>query len=131
LEVVEAPVFSGRYTLRATVHQGDDPIRASGNRSELVYRGPEREGADYFYRWQVMFAPDFPSERTWQLFTQWNHLGDRGSPPVEFYVYGEEMRLRLGAQTIVWRQPLVRGVWHDSIFRVRWSSDPGEGLVEL
>jgi hypothetical protein len=78
-----------------------------------------------------MFAADYPSVRTWQLFTQWHHDGSNGSPPVEFYVYGEEMRLKLNDATDVWTAPLVRGVWHEFVFRVKWSPDPSVGFVEL
>ncbi len=131
LLVVQSPVRQGRYALKATVRQGDDPINSSGNRNELVYEGREQEGAEYYYRWQVMFAPDFPSVRTWQVFTQWHHEGCCGSPPVEFFVYGEELRLTLTDSVTPWRAKLERGVWQDFIFHVKWSPDPGVGFVEL
>ena len=35
----------------------------------------ETEGYEYYYRWSTMFDSDFPSEKTWQLFTQWHHEG--------------------------------------------------------
>jgi MYXO-CTERM domain-containing protein len=131
LQVVQSPVVQGRYALKATVRQGDDPINSSGNRNELVYQGMEKEGSEYVYRWQVMFAPDFPSVRTWQVFTQWHHNGCCGSPPVEFFVYGEELRLTLTDSVTPWSARLVRGAWQDFIFRVKWSSDPSVGFVEL
>lgn len=132
LQVVTSPVAEGRYALKATVRQGDDPINSSGNRNELVYQGKEALGSEYYYRWKVMFAQDFPSVDTWQIFTQWHHDGCCGSPPVEFYVRGEEMRLSLpGSGTIPWRGKLARGVWHEFIFHVKWHSDPKVGFVEL
>jgi MYXO-CTERM domain-containing protein len=131
LQVVTSPVAEGRYALKATVRQGDDPINSSGNRNELVYQGREKEGSEYYYRWKVMFAEDFPSVRTWQLFTQWHHDGCCGSPPVEFFVYGEEIRLTLNDSVTPWTTKLVRGVWHEFIFHVRWSPDPAVGFVEL
>jgi hypothetical protein len=133
LQVVSSPVREGRYALKVTVRQGDDPINSSGNRNELVRMTREPVGSEYYYRWSTMFAPDFPSVRTWQLFTQWHHEGSSGSPPLEFYVYGEEVRLNIGGNpgTIVWRTPLVRGAWQDFILRVRWSPDPRVGFVEL
>src|SRR5688572_13304109 len=69
LQVVSSPVAEGRYALKATVMQGDDPINSSGNRNELLYLSNETAGTEYYYRWKVMFAPDFPSVKTWQLFT--------------------------------------------------------------
>jgi hypothetical protein len=131
LRVVSSPVAEGRYALKATVIQGDDPINSSGNRNELIYLSNETAGAEYYYRWKVMFAPDFPSVSTWQLFTQWHHDGCCGSPPVEFYVNGEQLRLRLTASVTPWTAPLVRGVWHEFIFHVKWSPDPAVGFIEL
>ena len=32
---------------------------------------------------------------------------------------------------VLWSTPLVRGVWHDFVFHVIWSSNPDLGLVEL
>ncbi|KFE69096.1 polysaccharide lyase [Hyalangium minutum] len=131
LQVVTSPVAEGRYALKATVKQGDNPINASGNRNEVVHWGNETEGTEYYYRWKVMFPTDYPSVRTWQLFTQWHHDGCCGSPPVEFYVYGDELRLRLTNGADVWTAPLVRGVWNEFVFHVKWSSNPAVGFIEL
>jgi hypothetical protein len=133
LQVVASPVRQGRYALKATVRQGDDPINSSGNRNELVRMTREPVGSEYFYRFNTMFASDFPSARTWQVFAQWHHEGSSGSPPVEFYVYGEEVRLNIGGDpgVIVWKAPLVRGQWQDFILHVRWSPDASVGFVEL
>jgi hypothetical protein len=133
LQVVPSPARQGSYALKATVIQGDDPINASGNRNELVKMTLEAVGSEYFYKWSTMFASDFPSVKTWQLFAQWHHEGGSGSPPVELYVYGEEMRLNIGGDpgVIVWKAPLVRGQWQDFILHVKWSPDPSVGFVEL
>ncbi|QRO00322.1 heparin lyase I family protein [Archangium violaceum] len=133
LQVVSSPSRQGSYALKATVRQGDDPINASGNRNELVKTTREAVGSEYYYKFSTMFASDFPSVKTWQLFAQWHHEGGSGSPPVEFYVYGEEVRLNIGGDpgVIVWKTPLVRGQWQDFIFHVRWSPDPSVGFVEL
>ncbi|MBZ4415801.1 heparin lyase I family protein [Myxococcus sp. RHSTA-1-4] len=133
LAVVASPLRQGRYAIKATVRQGDDPINSSGNRNELVKMTREPVGSEYYYRWSTMFDSTFPSVRTWQLFTQWHHEGDSGSPPVEFYVYGEEIRLNIGGNpgVIVWRTPLVRGQWQDFIFHAKWSPDASVGFVEL
>jgi hypothetical protein len=133
LAIVSSPLREGRYAIKATVRQGDDPINSSGNRNELVRMTREPAGSEYYYKFSTMFAPDFPSVRTWQLFTQWHHEGSGGSPPVEFYVYGEEMRLNIGGSpgTLVWTRPLVRGAWLDFVFHVKWSADPRVGFVEL
>jgi hypothetical protein len=127
---VTSPVREGRYAMKVTVRQGDDPIDSSGNRNELVKMTREPLGSEYSYKWSTMFASDFPSASTWQLFLQWHHEGSSGSPPVEFFVYGEEIRLNIRSTT-VWRAPLVRGVWQDFVFRVKWSPDASVGFVEL
>lgn len=138
LLVVSDQVREGAYALRVQVEQGDKPIQASGNRNELVYVGPEfepsqAEGAERVYSWSTLFNEDYPSEKTWQVFTQWHHTGLNGSPPVELYVYGEEMRMRVGGERSqdVWSAPLQRGVWNDFVLHVKWSSDPNVGFVEL
>ncbi len=133
LQIVEDPVREGRFALKATVYQGDDPIGASGNRNELLHYGNESEGTEYFYKWSTMFAPDFPSVNTWQLFTQWHHDGNSGSPPLEFFVRGENMHLRVEGRDdrIVWKAPLERGKWLDFVLHVKWSSDRNVGFVEL
>jgi len=130
LEIVTSPVHQGKYALKATVYQGDNPINASGNRNELVQAGTTAEGSEYYYHWNTMFAPDYPSEQTWQVFAQWHQDSCCGSPPVEFDVKGEEIMLTLHERA-VWTAPLVRGVWHDFIFHVKWSEDESTGFVEL
>lgn len=131
LQVVTNPVSEGKYALKATVKQGDDPIDSSGNRNELVYMSNEAVGSEYYYRWRVMFASDFPSVDTWQLFTQWHHSGCCGSPPVEFFVKGEEIRLTVNSSGTVWTTKLTRGVWHEFILHAKWSPDANVGFVEL
>jgi hypothetical protein len=133
LEVVPSPVRQGSYGLRATVKQGDNPISSSGNRNELVYLSHEPSGSEYWYRWSTQFDVSYPSVKTWQLFMQWHHEGSTGSPPLEFYVYGEEIRLRVGGSggKLLWIGKLNRGVWNDFVLHVKWSSDPTVGFVEL
>jgi len=133
LQVVADPAREGRYALKVTVRKGDDPINASGNRNELFHFGKESEGEEYYYKWSTQFAADYPSADTWQLFTQWHHDGLNGSPPLEFYVRGEKLYLRLEGRDdrIVWSAPLVRGQWLDFILHVKWSANPRIGFVEL
>jgi len=131
IQVVSSPVAQGHYAAKVLVKHGDNPIGASGNRNELLYLSYEPTGTERWYRWQTMWDPSYPSVATWQLFTQWHQSGDSGSPPVEFYVYAEEIRLRLNASDIVWTAKLTRGVWHDFVFHVKWSPDPAEAFEEL
>ncbi len=133
LQVVTSPVREGRYALKTIVRQGDDPINASGNRNELLYMGQEPSGSEYFYKWSTLFPSGFPRSSKWQVFTQWHHDGDGGSPPLEFFIIDDEMRLRAGGVDgpVVWRAPLQREQWNDFILHVKWSADPKVGFVEL
>ncbi|MBZ4415400.1 polysaccharide lyase [Myxococcus sp. RHSTA-1-4] len=133
LQVVTDVVREGRYALKATVRQGDDPINASGNRNELLYISQEKTGSTWFYKWSTLFPKGYPSADTWQVFAQWHQAGDSGSPPLEFFVRGEQMNLRVGGSSgdVVWQAPLNRGEWHDFILQVKWSSNPKTGFVQL
>ncbi|KFE62755.1 heparin lyase I family protein [Hyalangium minutum] len=130
LQLVTSPLRQGSYALKATVKQGDNPIGASGNRNEMVRLTYEPENSEYYYRWSTMFAADFPSPATWQLFTQWHHTGSSGSPPVEFAVNNGNIILYCSS-TEVWRTPLVRSTWNDFVFHVKWSPNASAGFVEL
>lgn len=136
LQVVTSPVAEGRYALKATVYQGDDPIDASGNRAEVVHTYGEREGDMFFYRFLVRFDAAFPAPNTWQLFTQWHHTGLTGSPPLEFVVRGEQLEFvhNSPANSTTTRMPLgplVRGEWQEFVLQVKWSPDPAVGFVQV
>ncbi len=130
LQVQTDRVKEGKYALRATVKQGDNPINASGNRNELVDVTYQPEGAERWYKWSTYFDPGYPSSPKWQVFTQWHQFEDYGSPPIEFDVKGEEIHLTNWTKTI-WTTPLRRGEWLDFLFHVKWSKDPKVGFVEL
>jgi len=128
LTIVADPVRQGRYALRTELHSGD--VSSSGTRNELVLSGvQEVEGNDKWYAWSTLFPQDYPSNNTWQVFTQWHHSGCCGSPPVEFDVLGERVQLAHKGSTVLWSTPLVRGAWHDFVVHVHWSST--DGFIDL
>jgi MYXO-CTERM domain-containing protein len=131
LTVESSVVHQGSKALRVELHQGD--VSSSGTRNEVVLSDPahfESEGNDRWYAWSTLFPADYPSNDTWQVFTQWHHTGCCGSPPVEFSVIGEHIQLgHDGSAEVLWTAPLVRGVWHDFVVHVFWSST--DGYVEL
>jgi MYXO-CTERM domain-containing protein len=128
LTVQQSVVHQGRYALRVELHQGQ--VSSSGTRNELELAGHlETEGTDKWYAWSTLFPADYPSNNTWQVFTQFHHTGCCGSPPVEFDVMGERIQLAHNGDTVLWTAPLVRGVWHDFAVHVYWSSTAG--FVEL
>jgi len=135
LTVVPSPVRQGSYALRVEVRSGD--FASYGNRNELVRDVPETEGMDRYYAWSTMFDASYPIANTWQVFTQWHHSGCCGSPPLEFDVDGQTLSLSRnpppgsGSTIRLWSTPLVRGVWHDFVLHVIWSSNPDLGFIEL
>lgn len=133
LQIVADPVREGSQALAVTVRQFDDPVSSGNDRAELVNLTHEPEGSEYWYRFSVMFPEDYPSHPRWQLFFQWHQDGLGGTPPFEMFVAGEEMRMRTGGNESepLWVAPLVRGVWHDFVMHIRWSSDPSVGFVEM
>ncbi|MFM2151860.1 MAG: hypothetical protein RL199_295 [Pseudomonadota bacterium] len=132
LRLAADPAGAGGRALRVLVRHGDEPIGASGNRNELVWRGDDiREGVERHYAWST-FWPEGESEQPgWQIFTQWHHFEGGGSPPLAFLVRDGQVQLGTNTNEVLWAVPLERGRWHDFAFHVRWSSDPSRGLVEL
>jgi hypothetical protein len=125
---VQSPVRQGGTALRVELHQGD--VAFGGTRNEVSNEGrPEVEGNDRWYAWSTLFPADFPAPQTWQVFTQWHHSGCCGSPPLEFSVLGETIRVTHQGEQIFWSTPLVRGAWHDFVIHVYFSSSAG--YIEL
>jgi len=126
LTVVQSPVRQGKYALRTELHQGD--VASSGTRNEVTLaaeRYQEVEGNDRWYAWSTLFPGDYPSNDTWQVFTQWHQsAGCCGSPPIELDLIGERIQLAQNGDA-VWSAPLVRGAWHDFVLHVFWSSSSG------
>ncbi|MCA1828147.1 MAG: polysaccharide lyase [Myxococcales bacterium] len=127
LTVANSPVHQGNYALRVELHQGQ--VSSSGTRNELELGGyPFVEGDEYWYAWSTYFPTTFPSNNTWQVFTQWHHSGCCGSPPLEFDVIGESIEINHNGSQMLWKAPLVRGVWHDFVIHIKWSVN---GWIEL
>jgi uncharacterized protein (TIGR03382 family) len=131
--VITNPLRQGRYAARITVRQGDNPIGASGNRTELVKASNETNGSEYYYRWSSMFPSTFPRSIKWQLFTQFHHSGMNGSPPVEFYTLNDQLRMRVGGINgkIVWTAPLSRARWYNFVLHAKWSPNSSVGFIEF
>ena len=135
----EATVREGSHAGRFEVRPGD--LVNSGNRAEVVHclAGGgcvgEAAGTERWYGWSTLWPTDFDSAPTWQLFTQWHHVGNTGSPPLEFYVNGQTMYLRTSdaagtGHVVVWTAPLETGRWRNFLFGVRFANDTS-GWVEL
>src|SRR5207245_10067991 len=64
----------GGLCLCVELHPGG--MSGSGTRNEVVRSDPshfEVEGNDRWYAWSTMFPADYPSNNTWQVFTQWQY----------------------------------------------------------
>jgi len=133
LAVQPDPAGGGGRALRVLVRQGDEPIGASGNRNEVVWREDDVTGGavDRTYAWSSFWRAGEPSFEAWQIFTQWHHFKGGGSPPLALLVRGDEVQLGTHTNEVLWSAPLERGRWHDFVMNVRWSSDPAVGRVEL
>jgi hypothetical protein len=147
--VVRSPVRQGRFAARFVVRPGDDPIGASGERSEVLALTGEGEGVESWWAWSTRFPRGFrPNPGSWNVFTQWHHTGSLCTIPVSFVVdkpSGARAWLkvvvrggRLNVQSCEaetqreWRVvPLRRGRWYDFRFHVRWSANQSLGFVEL
>ncbi|MCY1078378.1 polysaccharide lyase [Archangium lansingense] len=141
LQVVESPVREGRYSLRAEVRQGDDPINASGNRNEFVRFDGASEGTEFYYGWSTLWPSDYPMTPNWQVFMQWHHPGAGGAPPVRFVLgcsaadcgkpMPDTLFLIVNGKTVWTKAPVTAGDWHDFILHIKWSADASTGFVEL
>ena len=132
IRVVGSPTRQGNSAGRFEVREGDN-VGDGAPRSELALLSRRdvccREGDERWYRWQTMFAQDFPSHPDRFIdFMQFKKDGE-GSGPVTFMVWGEQMELR--ANGTHWAAPLRRGQWEDFVFHVKWSPDPSVGFIEL
>ncbi len=134
-----SPAREGSHAGKFEVHSGD--LVNNGARAEVVHCLPgsgcvgESEGTERWYAWSTYWPADFNSASTWQLFTQWHHVGNNGSPPIEFYVNGSTMYLRVtdnaGTGHVVhWTAPLETERWRNFIFGVRFAND-NTGWIEL
>lgn len=132
--MVTSPVRQGKYALRLELRQGD--FINGGDRNEVDAPETCTEGMERYYAWSTMFDLTYPSNPSWQVFTQWHHSGFTLSPPLEMDIHGEVISIGsaapVGNDTIpLWQAPLVRGVWHDFVVHVMWSADATVGFVEL
>jgi hypothetical protein len=142
--IVRSPFRGGGYAARFEVEPGDRDVAGSGTgeRSE-VWLGVEQtgglEGVESWWTWSVLFPSDFSSPAgNWNYFTQFHHTGSVGQSNIAFVVsQRKSLELIVNSadplrphQRFFSLGPLVRGLWIDFVFHVKWSADPHEGFVE-
>jgi hypothetical protein len=136
--IVRQPVRRGVYAARFELRAGDDT--GDGVRAELKERFTAPFGRDVWYSFSTWIPPDFPIVPENTVITQWHAQDDAGEEaasrsPVLAHRY-EAGALVIdarssavptqsandGTRAVLFRQPdLPRGVWHDFVYRIRWS----------
>jgi hypothetical protein len=139
-------VRQGHYAARFIVGPGDDPIGASGERSEVVYSSGEGEGVESWWAWSTYFPTGFhPNNGSWNVFTQWHQAGTSCPQPVSFevnhYTTPSRLKLRVWGGRLSGCTPssrrewnfatLRRNRWYNFVFHVKWSSSKSTGFVQL
>ena len=146
--VVTDIVRRGRYAARFEVRQGDRP-GSRGYRAELqdIYDAPA--GAELWYGFSTYIPPEFPIQKNRCVIGQWWAPPDnktekdaRRSPALAHRYENGIFRVTLrfsqektqsrndGRQRVLLEvRNFPRGTWHDSVYRVRWSSGD-DGIVE-
>ncbi len=116
--------------------RGGDPLLHTGQRSELLWGSDNnltlKSGSEHWFGWSTRFAQDFPSPADGGhcLFIQWKN-GGTGSPPLDLECKNERIQITYGGKCGNWSTPLVRGGWNDFVARIKFSSDPSVGFIEL
>jgi hypothetical protein len=131
--VVASPNVPGRQAVSFTVPGG-------GQRAELEPRVPSiHDGDEAWYGFAWYLPPDFPvNTASWQVVAQWKNLGD-GSPPVEVKIENGQFVLDGGAggkhpAQNYFTQPIGparAGAQTDIVVHLKFSSDPGQGTVDV
>lgn len=141
VSVVNDPVLgAARQVARFKVYDTDDQL--TGNpRAQLESAKFWTSGAEYYVGASYYFPQDWPVQ---QDTKQWVNLGEvygapyAGASPNALFA----KKVSSGGQVITWQRngtyawdrpfevPLVRGRWHDFVFRIKLSSDPTVGFWE-
>jgi Polysaccharide lyase len=129
ITIAQDPRRQGNFAGRFEVRPGDN-IGDTSPRAEVASYLHEQEGEERYYRWFTYFDPNFPTEYEddFITFTQWRAV-DEHDAYTAFMVWGDEIELRRDGTR--WSTPLVKGVWHEFIYHVKWSPDPNVGFIEL
>lgn len=142
--VVTTPAKAGTpYVARFEVQPGDvEPITGS-NRCELAAQNSTlaayfTEGDERYFGWATYLSPSFPVQ-PFPPNTNMGHVlmqlkqSGAGSPPLWLQADGEKLALNRGTTPVAnyYVGPLVRSEWIAWVLRVKFSSDPAVGFVEL
>jgi hypothetical protein len=129
IQLTTSPRRQGSHAARFEVRSGDN-IGNTAPRAEVAAELGEREGDERYYRWYTYWDPSFPTSYrdSFVTFTQWRAT-DESDSMTSFMQWGDRIELRRDGTR--WSAPLVKGVWHEFIYHVKWSPDAKVGFIEL
>ncbi len=142
ISVVDDPVLGDvRKVMRFTVQDGD--IGPTQNpRAQVETPKMLRGGDEFWVGWSTLFPTDWP-DRLPSGGESWITLSELYGPP---YAGAAPVKLgmRSGAAALTWQRnseygwdipwelgPIQKNRWYDQVLRVKLSSDPKVGFVEL
>jgi len=154
--IVRSPVREGSYAAKYVVRPARRADSPDVERAE-VYMSDEQsgghEGQEWFYAWSTMFpaagnpAGFWPTYADFNVFTSWHNADGPcgGNVVLGIDATGAEPRIyfmlvardRNDCGRVVERKKfyldgaLELDHWYDFVVRVRWSSDPARGFVEV
>lgn len=125
--------FQGGAAARFEVHDGDVEPETGSERSEVS--GPTfQEGHDLYIRDAIRIPAASSYDGPWQIVQQLHEHDWGGSPGVAVFLEDDDsiaIHSGDGSRTY-WEGPeLSRDRWHDLVYRVHLSRDPGAGFVEV
>lgn len=140
IQVVDDPVRQGEHAVRFELQPGDR-VYGSLELSQLLYRGGEDAGQEWWWAWSTLIPDDMPPQSGWCVYAEWHQTGlpdvEQGPAPINFDCTDGKFTLIVrGGDEPDWEErrfelpDLADGKWHDYLFHVRWSPDP-DGLVAL
>jgi len=142
------PVYEGghgyRMETRGSDHGAYDNASCGCERAELGNGSPTRsgfgnrllgEGDDVYYGFAVYLPRDHVLG-AWQVYWQSKSIAPAGRPENALQINGGQWRLdnndepstSIGVSRIA---PATKGVWHRFVIRIKYSSNPSEGLQEV
>ena len=126
----------GRFEVRPGDALEDGTARAQLSAAQTP-KGEEvnfTEGMDRWFGWSMRLANTYPTDPDkWAVLMTWKDAGE-GEGPLKLGTSFEPNTFRLegpGGDRVYWRGPLVRGAWLDFLVRVKFSTNPSIGFIEV
>jgi len=154
IEIVTSPVREGMYSVKTTVHDGDEFLDTGGERCDLERREPyEQEGDDYWYAWSTLFPSDWQSfeytvPEDWFVIADWHSEYKKAGQLIQLEVNSKnELRVKgltgkvTGYDTFEGNgsayyyekkvsNAITLNKWNDFVFHVKWTTKD-EGVIEF